>query len=244
MRCGAFVSLRRQETGYHLGFKVDGWITKADGVSVEGTESNVDARVQGAEGGTVLYAESIRMCGDDHNHVSNGRHIRRVLFPQVLREAADKFEAGGHSLGAIVRYMEVKHGLLINIPSLRRRFEEQRERSHPSACDAARLIETLCEEQAAEPALRCVFRLRRRGSEIHLAKCGGCVQSGFVTTAVLVSSLASALSEKQLLIATICRCYLYPGAQTRGEFECSLWPLHKLKTSGQRSGYCDDSKML
>lgn len=86
---------------------------------------------------------SVRICSDDHNHSSNGRHLRSMLGPHVVWEASEIVYAGGHSLGALVLYMEVKHGLRIKISSLRRRIEAQRESAHPRATDAARIIQNL-----------------------------------------------------------------------------------------------------
>lgn len=137
MRRGALVCQRRKDNGYRFGFKVDGGFKQADGVSVEGTEGDVEGHIEAAQRDTVLYVASARICGDDQNHSSNGRHPCGVLGPQVLHEESDVFHAGGHSIGAIIRYVEVKHGLCINIRSLRRRMEAQRERKHPRAIHTA-----------------------------------------------------------------------------------------------------------
>lgn len=111
-------------------------------------------RAGAARSGRALYAASVRTCGEDHIHAPTGPHLRRALGFEVLKEATGLYEAGGHSLGAIVRYMEMKHKLRINIRSMRRRIDAQREKCHPRATEAARLIQNLFDDQASDPSLR------------------------------------------------------------------------------------------
>lgn len=53
----------------------------------------------------------------------------------------------------IVRYMEKKHDLRINIRSIRSRIAAKREKSQPRASEAARLIQSFSSDQEEEPAL-------------------------------------------------------------------------------------------
>lgn len=59
------------------------------------------------------------MTGDDYNLGPDGRCLRRVVKTELPKEASDLYEAGGHSLGAVVRFMERKHNIVINFRSLR-----------------------------------------------------------------------------------------------------------------------------
>lgn len=97
----------------------------------------------------------MRLGSHDHNHGPDGRHLSHVVTTELYNKKASRlYEAGGHSLGAVVRYMEPKQGLRINIRCLLSRSAAQREKKRPRASEAARLIQALSVDQVSEALLR------------------------------------------------------------------------------------------
>lgn len=68
------------------------------------------------------------------------RILRRILSTTFLNETEELYDAGGHNLGAVVRYKERNHELRIIVRSLRTRFSSQHERVHPRATHVAQFL--------------------------------------------------------------------------------------------------------
>lgn len=126
--------------GCRFSFKIDGWFMSTDGVSIGAEEGYADIRVDLARKRTAIYAALMRMCGEDHLHGPTGLYLLRVLRRDVLTVETQLYEEG-HSLGAVGRYMEIKHNLKINIRGLRRRIEAEQKKGNPRGTDLARLVQ-------------------------------------------------------------------------------------------------------
>lgn len=109
--------------------KVDGRLTTADGLSLDGAGYVIVCCVGPPQNGPVVYAVCEIISENNHSSGPNCRHLRSVVTRAFLHEAADMYDAGGHTRGALVRYIENKHDLFINFQSLRSRVAAHREKS-------------------------------------------------------------------------------------------------------------------
>lgn len=78
------------------------------------------------------------------------------------------YDASGHSMAAVVGFMERKHNLCIHIRSLENHVSAQRDKSHPCMTETAQLIQSLSADLAAEQMLR--FQVEKTGLSITLCK--------------------------------------------------------------------------
>lgn len=74
-------------TGCNFAFKVEGWFRSTDDLSLDGPEGNVEQHVVSTCDGGVMYAASVYITRDDHNHGPHGLGLRCVGMTELLKGA-------------------------------------------------------------------------------------------------------------------------------------------------------------
>lgn len=118
-----------------------GCITRKDGEPLQlAGHNDVDIKTQMGDG-ELLYVGTILFNGHQHNHESCKPDLRRVIPMSVLKEASQLHESGGHTLGAIIRFLEGRLGLRVSSRSFGRRVEYLRNKESPRSREANRLLD-------------------------------------------------------------------------------------------------------
>lgn len=117
MKRGIVMCNKFMATGCKFASKVEGWFTSTDFISLDTRDGDVEQNVDSGLNEYVMYAASVRLMEDDHKHGPDVPRLRRVVTTELLTEASDLYDAIVHSFVVVVRYMEMKYHLRINIRS-------------------------------------------------------------------------------------------------------------------------------